>query len=215
MSIILIVDDNETLARFTSLAVESGRPDARAVVTNNGTEARVAARRERPDVAFIDRSLPDVDGLVLGQELMDRYPGLEVVMMTGASGDDLERRVAEGKVSGLLRKPFAIEDVGAALTRALGLAQERRERPRAAEAKLPEPGIDPGAEARHRAINQLSALLADLRLFAAELGDVTAAAGSPAAAQLDGLLKRSTRRIQDIAELLRHEPPPMASGGRR
>ncbi len=90
------------------------------VAVGSGSEAR----RLAPELAFrvllTDLMLPDVSGAQLAPELVERWPEMGVVLMSGyAADDDLRRHVAEGELR-YLQKPFTMAALAVELRACLG-----------------------------------------------------------------------------------------------
>lgn len=49
----------------------------------NGVEALREAARVRPQAAFIDIEMPEMDGLTLAEKLLEEYPEMKIVFITG------------------------------------------------------------------------------------------------------------------------------------
>lgn len=78
---ILVVDDQPGIRdSLGALLKDHGLTIAAA---RNGEEALSIIEAERPDLVLLDIWLPGMDGMEVLQKLLDRYPGLPVVMMSG------------------------------------------------------------------------------------------------------------------------------------
>ncbi len=117
---VLIVDDHPVV--LTGLAALIASDSGLSVV---GTARSCAAARDLPedvvpDVAVLDLQLPDGDGIALGAELKQRWPGMRVLILTMHAA---EATVIESLASGLdgyLLKDADPEDVLAAVHSAAG-----------------------------------------------------------------------------------------------
>ncbi len=119
---ILIVEDDPQLAR--AMKQELGRLYATKVV-ETGREALFLAETESFDLIVLDLNLPDIDGLVVSEQL--RRNEAEILMVTARA--DVKSRV-EGLYAGAsdyLSKPFEmIELVARVEARLRGRSQPRR-----------------------------------------------------------------------------------------
>lgn len=91
---VLVIEDSLVFQKIMS-EVLRGLPGVDQVeVAGNGAEGLAAARRQAPDVVFLDLHLPDVDGL----ELLDRFkassPRLPVVVVSGLSIEGADLTIA-------------------------------------------------------------------------------------------------------------------------
>ena len=101
---VLVVDDNlDTAQTLAYLLRDAGHITDFAIT---GASALDIAKRERPELIFLDIGLPDYDGCKLARDLK-RTPGLEltrIVAITGRISDD-EDRALEAGCSLFLAKP--------------------------------------------------------------------------------------------------------------
>jgi CheY-like chemotaxis protein len=105
---ILVVDDDPTIVRLLTLALE---PDGFRVVTaNDGKTALDLARREHPALILLDWQMPGADGIEVTQALRrDLDPALRdvpVVLITAQSGADNAAAGFAAGVTDYLTKPF-------------------------------------------------------------------------------------------------------------
>ncbi len=116
---VLIVDDNRDLADGLADLLEL--EDHEVEVAYRGEDALERYREGRFDLTFLDVKLPGINGLEVFSEIRRIDPDARVVMMTGYRVDQLLQRAIDDGVLKVLRKPFAIEEVLAAI------AEVRRE----------------------------------------------------------------------------------------
>ena len=70
----------------------------------NGREAVEKANRLKPDVAVLDISMPDLDGLQATRRIRDAVPTTEVVVLTMHESDQMVRRVLDAGALGYVLK---------------------------------------------------------------------------------------------------------------
>ncbi|MGW1195110.1 response regulator transcription factor [Streptomyces sp. NPDC002536] len=85
----------------------------------NGDEILPAALDARPDVALLDIELPGRSGLDAAADLRTRLPGCRVLILTTFGRPGYLRRAMEAGASGFLVKDGPVEDLAAAIRRAL------------------------------------------------------------------------------------------------
>lgn len=91
----------------------------------DGRQALGLARTLRPDLLILDIMMPQMDGLEAAR--LARQEGLAAVMLlTGYAEEDMIARADAAGVLAYLRKPFRTEDIGPAVTIALGRHRERQ-----------------------------------------------------------------------------------------
>jgi len=110
---ILIVDDEEALARVLQLNIEAaGHYEVRTV--NEGGRAMTAAREFRPDLVLLDVIMPDIDGGQVAAEFRQdpRLRSVPIVFLT-AVVSKTEVKVHGDTIGGhaFLAKPVAIREV--------------------------------------------------------------------------------------------------------
>ena len=115
---VLVVDDDENvrvpLCRFLK---RSGYETESAAT---GEDALEVARGMHPDVIISDVAMPGMNGIDLCEQLKKESPDVPVILMSGwTSGTDPSRARRAGAVA-LLKKPFALQQVEAALRAAAG-----------------------------------------------------------------------------------------------
>jgi len=84
---ILIVDDQADAADALSLLLKSMGQKVR--VAYGGDDAIEIARKQRPQVAFVDLSMPGISGAEVGRRLRQEFPSsqLTLVALSGYSRD--------------------------------------------------------------------------------------------------------------------------------
>jgi len=165
MPCVLLVDDNESLLRFTARNLTSAIGDLDVYTASSCASARKAARECRPDILIVDQKLPDGGGYSLLFKLRQQQPNLRAIMITAETPFVYGRSHDDDLSYHVLAKPFEADDLIALVERALG-----RQQAFAAAGRIPskvhrfEKTFD-----RHLAQNLLSGLLACLRAFEMDL----------------------------------------------
>ena len=93
---VLVVDDSPLVRR--ALVERLSDEDDLTVVgaCEDGSEVVAAAERLRPDVVFMDLSMPVMDGLEATEALRDVQEAAQVIMLTADGGGARERAEAAG-----------------------------------------------------------------------------------------------------------------------
>jgi CheY-like chemotaxis protein len=111
-------------------------PDLRGVLVNSlqalgysvmeaadGAAGLAALDQQRPDVMVVDFAMPGMNGADVAKAASERHPGMPIVLTSGyADSDAIDRAV--GKGAKILRKPFRIDELLAAVGEALNSARE-------------------------------------------------------------------------------------------
>ncbi len=120
---VLVVEDNAAVRTFANQTLED--LGYATVLAANGEEAlaELAADASRFDVVFSDVVMPGMSGIDLGQRIRETHPAIPIVLTSGYS-----HVLAQKGTFGfeLLHKPYSIEQLSAALTRAITFAGARR-----------------------------------------------------------------------------------------
>jgi DNA-binding NarL/FixJ family response regulator len=112
---ILVADDHELVRRGIRglLRVRRGWTVVGEAV--NGREAVEKTSKLKPDVAILDISMPDLDGLQATRQIREVAPGTSVVVLTMHESDQMVRRVLEAGALGYVLK----SDLAAHLVKAV------------------------------------------------------------------------------------------------
>jgi two-component system, NtrC family, nitrogen regulation response regulator GlnG len=119
MPSMLIIDDEEPIAWALRRAFEREKYAVAVAATAEAGLAR--ARKDAPDVVFLDVRLPGMDGLAALAELKKIAPAAAVIIITAHGNLNTAVKAVEGGAFDYLAKPFdldrAIETAKRALTR--------------------------------------------------------------------------------------------------
>jgi excisionase family DNA binding protein len=114
---VLIVDDEESVRGFLARLLESN-----GFVVDQAKDGAAALERlhtQHYDLLIVDLMLPGVDGLTVARIARQTHQDVRVIVITGFSTEERAREAANIGVNGYLVKPFAIDQVVGAVTRAL------------------------------------------------------------------------------------------------
>jgi len=103
-STILVVDDEERMARFIRLNLE--HDGFRVTEAYKGMQAVQALRDQMPDIVLLDVMLPDVDGFEV-LRLIREISSVPVIMLTAKSEEDDRVRGLELGADDYITKPFS------------------------------------------------------------------------------------------------------------
>src|SRR5262245_58540888 len=122
MPSILIIDDEEPIAWALRRAFE--REKYRVGVAATAEDGLAQARKQPPDVVFLDVRLPGMDGLTAIGELRKIAPAAAVIVITAHGNLNTAVKAVEGGAFDYLAKPFdlaqALDAAKRAITRAQG-----------------------------------------------------------------------------------------------
>jgi DNA-binding response OmpR family regulator len=107
MAKVLIADDQANMRQLVRLTLETGR--FQIFEAPDGDSALAVARREQPDLVFLDWTMPGLPGVEVCRALRDdpAHDGMRIVMLTARSQSaDRETARAVG-VDDYITKPFS------------------------------------------------------------------------------------------------------------
>jgi len=81
---VLIVDDQEAIRDLLRAILEG---DYNVAEADSGAALNAALDREQPDVVLLDVTLSDANGLALLPTINRRWPGTQVIVLTGSPTD--------------------------------------------------------------------------------------------------------------------------------
>ncbi len=116
----MVVDDEAPIVEVVREVL--GEEGLQALACTHGTEAHALIRQERPYLVILDLQMPMVDGVQVFQQMRaDPATATIPVVFLTANAHILEQRLPNYGEMGaqLLRKPFDIDDLIEAITRAL------------------------------------------------------------------------------------------------
>jgi CheY-like chemotaxis protein len=115
---VLVVDDEAALCGiFAKWLVRAGCRRIRTAA--NGEEAVEAIRQEPIDVLITDVQMPIMDGVTLVRTLADRGERIRTIIFVSGFGDVDRREMYNLGVENFLAKPFRLEELAAAIDRAI------------------------------------------------------------------------------------------------
>jgi DNA-binding NarL/FixJ family response regulator len=121
---VLVVDDHAVVRRGVVAYLEALEDVAVAGEAGTGQEAldhlgRAEAHGELPDVVLMDLQMPELDGVTATGEIVRRFPGVKVVILTSFGETERVHAALEKGASGYLLKDAGPEEVDAALRAAV------------------------------------------------------------------------------------------------
>jgi DNA-binding NarL/FixJ family response regulator len=114
---LLIVDDHTVVREGLEVMLRPSR-DIRSITTaGSAREARNACAESLPDLVLLDLRMPDEDGLSALSSLLESWPGLKIVILSGSATPaeiSLARRTgARGYVSKCANRSFLLDSIRA------------------------------------------------------------------------------------------------------
>jgi signal transduction histidine kinase/CheY-like chemotaxis protein len=115
-AIILIVDDDVDVRRFLADSLDAF--GYKTVQAENAMEGLAALEQATPDMMIVDYAMPGMNGAEMAQKARVLHPTLPIVFASGYAETSALENVADARTL-ILRKPFRINELQDAVTRAL------------------------------------------------------------------------------------------------
>lgn len=101
---ILIADDHAVVRRGVRGLLRAQRGWRVVSEAANGREAVEKAKKLKPDLAILDISMPDLDGLQVTRQIREALPNAKVLILTMHESDQMVRRVLGAGAHGYVLK---------------------------------------------------------------------------------------------------------------
>ena len=110
MGTVLVIDDDQTSRTVIGIAVEEIGHQATYAV--DGEESVQMIKANAYDVVFMDLAMPNKNGLLAIQEIIEEFPGTKIVAVSGKDTEMLERAAEYGALKALTKPvtPKLVQD---------------------------------------------------------------------------------------------------------
>jgi len=108
---VLIVDDDQEMLLSLKEGFEKYNATFSVLLAEDGLVATKKLEKETISLVITDLRMPRMDGFALLSMIMEHYPDIPVIIMTGYSTPEMERLAKEGGAVGYVEKPFMIDDL--------------------------------------------------------------------------------------------------------
>ena len=108
---ILIADDHEVVRQGVRTILESQPGWSVVAETQNGLDAVEEAREMKPDIALLDISMPQLNGLEAAKQILKLLPETQILILTMHESDELVREVLAAGARGYVLKTDARRDL--------------------------------------------------------------------------------------------------------
>lgn len=108
---ILIVDDDREMLLALREGLGRYQDTFTVKMASDGREAVQVLETAAVSLVVTDLKMPHMDGFELLAHVMQHYPEIPVIIITGYSTSELERLALEGGAVGYIAKPFLIENL--------------------------------------------------------------------------------------------------------
>ncbi|OQY14199.1 MAG: hypothetical protein B6I30_01215 [Desulfobacteraceae bacterium 4572_187] len=108
---VLIVDDDKEMLLALKDGLSKYKETFSVLIAEDGTVAVKTLKEKSVSLVVTDLKMPQMDGFALLTHIMENYPDIPVIIITGYSTPDMERLAREGGAVGYIAKPFMLEDL--------------------------------------------------------------------------------------------------------
>lgn len=111
MATILVVEDDSKISLAMSLRLKS--VGYTVVTAEDVPTALMVARKEEPDLALLDISIPGGDGFVVAERLRDKVLAkhVPIIFITASKQEGLKAKAKKLGAAAFLEKPFKAHDL--------------------------------------------------------------------------------------------------------
>lgn len=115
----VICDDETAAMKIITYCIENqGLPIEIVGTAVNGREAMKLIQKEKPDIAFLDIEMPELNGFEVIEKLT--VSNTKIIIITAYSTFDFAQRALRLGVSDIIAKPIDVESLRQAVQRAIG-----------------------------------------------------------------------------------------------
>src|SRR5690348_12446380 len=108
---ILIADDHDLLRRGVKSLLEAHPGWTVCAEARTGLEAVAQAEQLTPDIAILDITMPDLNGIEAGRRIRKACPRTEVLLLSVHHSDQLIREIFESGIRGFILKSDSDRDL--------------------------------------------------------------------------------------------------------
>ena len=121
---VMIADDVMETRRSTRLLL-SLIPEVKLVaIAHDGRQAVEMAREHKPDIALMDISMPELDGVSAIEQMLKHQPEMGCIVISAERHNESLRRAMASGAKGYLVKPITAEELAESIRRVARLIQE-------------------------------------------------------------------------------------------
>jgi CheY-like chemotaxis protein len=106
---VLIVDDDPEMLQALAQGLAPHEASFSVLTAESGPKALALLKKQPVSLLITDLKMPGMDGFELLGQVMEYYPDIPVVIMTGYSTPEMKRLAKRGGAIGYIAKPFLTE----------------------------------------------------------------------------------------------------------
>jgi CheY-like chemotaxis protein len=108
---VLLVDDDHEMLIALKEGFQKYKDSFTILLASDGLKAVESLKKNTISLVVTDLKMPGMDGFELLAHIMEHYPDIPVIIITGYSTPEMERLAREGGAVGYIAKPFLIENL--------------------------------------------------------------------------------------------------------
>lgn len=108
---VLLVDDDTEMIHALKEGFKRYQESFEVLLAEDGLMALKSLKQNIISLVVTDLKMPNMDGFELLAHIMEHYPDIPVIIITGYSTPEMEHLAREGGAVGYIAKPFLIENL--------------------------------------------------------------------------------------------------------
>jgi CheY-like chemotaxis protein len=108
---VLLVDDDKEMLHALKEGFKRFQESFAVLLAEDGLKALEVLKQQIISLVVTDLKMPNMDGFELLAHIMQHYPDIPVIIITGYSTPEMEQLAREGGAVGYIAKPFLIENL--------------------------------------------------------------------------------------------------------
>lgn len=112
---VMIADDQELIRKSLHMLIGSKTDMEIIGMAENGQELLNIVDKRQPDVIIMDIRMPIIDGVQCTKHILERYPGIKILVLTTFDDDEYISDAVKYGASGYLLKGEPVEEIVSAI----------------------------------------------------------------------------------------------------
>ncbi|HFE66792.1 MAG TPA: response regulator [Chloroflexi bacterium] len=123
---VLIADDVVETRRSMRLMMTQVPDTVVVAIAHNGRQAITLTDKEKPDIAFVDVNMPELDGLQAIEQMLAHHPNMACFVVSAERDKATRQRAIDAGARGFLLKPITIDQLTQTVNDVRAELMERR-----------------------------------------------------------------------------------------
>jgi CheY-like chemotaxis protein len=116
---VLIVDDDQEMLLSLQNGLKKYGDSFSVMTAKDGLDALQQLKKNIVSLVVTDLKMPRMDGFALLEHIMEHYPDIPVIIITGYSTPNMEQLALDGGAVGYIAKPFMLENLARSIMASL------------------------------------------------------------------------------------------------